>query len=46
MILILKLDLNMGKVYLYTRNGVPLLLSFSSSNVIVRTDRQMGRHTD
>ena len=41
---ILKTDLKMVKMYLYSENEVP---SFSSSKVIaLQTDRQADRHTD
>ena len=37
MTLILKLDLNRGKVYLYTKDEIP---SYNGSKVTVWTDRQ------
>ena len=43
MTLILKLDLNMVKMYLYTENEVP---SCSSSKVIAWTDRQTDTQRD
>ena len=43
MTLILKLDLDMVKTYLYTENEVP---SYSGSKVIAWTDRQTDRWTD
>ena len=43
MTLILKLDLDMVKMYLYTEDEVP---SYSSSKVIAWTDTQTHRHTD
>ena len=43
MTLILKPDLDMIKMYLYTKNDVP---SFSSSKVIAWTDTQTDRQTD
>ena len=47
MTLILKLDLDMAKMYLHTKNEIPM---WSGSKVIVWTDRhtdtQTHRHTD
>ena len=47
MTLLLKLDLDMVKMCLQTKNEIP---SYSGSKVIVwtgrHTDRQMDRHTD
>ena len=43
MTLILKLDLDMVKMYLYTEDEVP---SYGSSKVIAWTDTQIDRHTD
>ena len=43
MTFILKLDLDMVKMYLYTDNEVP---SYCNSKVIVWTDRQKRRQTD
>ena len=43
MTLILKLDLDMVKMYLHTKNEVSML---SSSKVIAWTDRNTDRHTD
>ena len=43
MTLILKLDLDMIKMYLHTKNEVPM---WSSSNVIVWADRHTDRQTD
>ena len=43
MTLILKLDLDMVKMYLYTKNAV---FNFKSSKVIASTKRQTGRQTD
>ena len=40
MTLVLKLDLDMVKMYVYTKNEV---LSFSSSKVITQTDRHIDR---
>ena len=42
MTLVLKLDLDMVKMYVYTKNEVP---TFSSSKIIARTDRQTHRQT-
>ena len=43
MTLIFKLDLNIVKLYLYTKNEVP---SYSSSKVIALTDRRTETQTD
>ena len=43
MTLILELDLDMVKMYLYTEDEVP---SYSSSKVIAWTDTQTDRQTD
>ena len=43
MTLILKLDSDMVKMYLYAENEV---LSYCSSKVIASTDRHRNRHTD
>ena len=43
MTLVLKLDLDIVKIYLHTKNEV---LSYNGSKVIARTDRQTHRQTD
>ena len=43
MTLVHKLDLDMVKMYLHTKNKVP---SYSSSKVIARTDTQTDTNTD
>ena len=43
MTLVLKLDLDIIKMYVCTTNEVP---TFSGSKVIIRTDTQTDRHTD
>ena len=43
MILMLKLDLDMVNMYMYTNN---VISSYSSSKVIAQTDRQTHRQTD
>ena len=43
MTLVLKLDLDIIKMYVYTKNEVP---TFSDSKVIIRIDTQTDTHTD
>ena len=43
MTLILKLDLDMVKMYLHTENDIP---SFNGSKIIAWTDRQTDKQTD
>ena len=43
MTLILKLDLDMVNMHLYTKNEIP---SYSGSKVVARTDRHTDKHTD
>ena len=41
--LVLKPDLNIGKMYVFTKNEVP---SFSGSHVVAQKGRHTGRHID